>query len=291
MGRQIIGLSRPLQLFFAVLTFSLGAGIARYLGHPVRPAVFGLGLLAVLFLQGGAALLVGYFRLPWTPLAQDETPREREKFRLLLLQVSYAALAISAVSLLALLLAGHLSAPAGAIFILAFLVLMAYALPPLRLSGSGYGELLLAFHLATLLPALSFVLQAGGFHRLLSLIAFPLTLLAVAWLLVLNFPTFASDQKHARWTLLIRLTWQRAVPIHHLLVLPAFLLLSAAPFFGLAWRLVWPVFLVLPIAVYQVVWLQRIANGGRTHWTFLTVLAAATFGLTAYLLAATFWMR
>jgi 1,4-dihydroxy-2-naphthoate octaprenyltransferase len=138
---------------------------------------------------------------------------------------------------------------------------------------------------------LAFLLQYDQLHRLLSFTTFPLTLLALAYLLVGNFPTFATDQKLGRHTLLTRLTWQRAVPIHHFLVLTAFLLFAVAPFLEYPWGLVWPVFLALPFAAIQMIWLQRISNGGRTLWNFLTALASATFGLTAYLLALTFWIR
>ncbi|HEY5269356.1 MAG TPA: hypothetical protein VII97_03410, partial [Anaerolineales bacterium] len=267
------------------------AGIAHYLGQPIRTASFGLGLLAVLALLGAASILAEYFRLPLMPLAQSETPRQRERFRVTLLQVSYAALTFSVVAILTLLLTRSLNLSADILLILAFIFLIAYAVPPMRLSGAGYGELVLAVYLGTLLPALAFLLQYGQFHRLLSFTTFPLTLLALAYLLVCNFPTFATDQKLGRHTLLTRLTWQRAVPIHHFLVLSAFLLFAAAPFLEYPWGLVWPVFLNLPFAVIQMIWLQRIANGGRTLWRFLTALASATFGLTVYLLALTFWIR
>jgi len=174
---------------------------------------------------------------------------------------------------------------------LTFLILLAYAVPPLRLSDSGFGELILAIALGTLFPTVAFLLQYGQLQRLLSITSMPLTLLALAFLLVCNFPTFATDLKLGRHTLLTRLTWQKAVPIHHLLVLIAFLLLAAAPFIGTPWGLVWPAFLALPFAATQMIWLQSIANGGRTFWNFLTGLASATFGLTVYLLALTFWIR
>ena len=288
---KILKLSRPIPLLLAALTYTLGAGIARYLGQPVHLASFGLGLLAILALLGAASLFAEYFRLALTPLAEGETFRQRERFRVTLLQVSYAALTLFAVAILTLLLTHSLDLPAGILFVLALLFLIAYAVPPMRLSETGYGELVLAVTLGTLLPALAFLLQYGQLHRLLSVTAFPLTLLALAYLLVCNFPTFATDQKLGRRTLLTRLTWQRAVPIHHFLVLAAFLLFAAAPFLEYPWGLVWPVFLVLPFAAIQVIWLQRIANGGRTLWSFLTALATATFGLTAYLLALTFWIR
>jgi O-antigen/teichoic acid export membrane protein len=75
------------------------------------------------------------------------------------------------------------------------------------------------------------------------------------------------------------------------MVLVSFILFAGAPLLGYPWSLVWPVFLAFPFAIIQIYWLQRIANGGRTLWNFLTSLSAATFGLTAYLLALTYWIR
>ena len=291
MFKPFAKLSHPIHLILAALTYILGAGIARYLGQPINVAAFLLGLLTSLSLLVAAFFFAEYFRLPLALLEPEETPRQRREFRGRLLLVSYAALSLPALIGLALLLTHVLNVLAGSLLILAFLLLLAYAIPPLRLSESGFGEFLIASYIAILLPALAFLLQAETLHRLVSLVTFPLLLLAIAWLLVLDFPTFAADQRVGRYTLLTRLTWQRAIPLHHLLVLAAFLLFAAAPFFGVPWALVWPVFLALPFVIFQVVWLQRIALGGRTLWNFITALAATTFGLTIYLLASTFWIR
>jgi 1,4-dihydroxy-2-naphthoate octaprenyltransferase len=273
------------------MTYSLGAGIAHYLGKPVRIASFGIGGLAVLALLGAAFLFTEYFSLPLRSLEQDETPRQRENFRVTLLEVAYAALTLSAIAFLTLFLNKSLNLSADILIVLALLFLITYAIPPLRLSETGYGELVLAVTLGTLIPALAFLLQYGQLHRLLPFTTFPLTLLALSYLLVNNFPTYATDQKLGRHTLLTRITWQRAVPVHHFMVLAAFLLFAAAPFLEYPWSLVWPVFLASPFAAVQIIWLQSIANGGRTLWKFLIALAAGTFGLTAYLLALTYWIR
>ncbi|MBI4732900.1 MAG: UbiA family prenyltransferase [Chloroflexi bacterium] len=288
---SILRISRPLYLLIAALTYILGAGIARYLGAVIQWPALLLGLLAILSLLTASSLLAEYFRLPFIPLAPDETPRLRERGRMRLLQVSYAALTLSGAAVVTLLLVEALGPSAAILLALAALLLVAYAVPPLRLSEAGYGELALSIFLATLLPAFSFLLQANEFHRLLPLTAFPLTLLAIAWLLASNFSTFAADQKQGRRSLLIRLTWQRAVPLHHILVLTAFLLFASAPFFGVSWGLIWPVFLALPFALWQIYWLQRIASGGKPVWKFFTLLVPAVFGLTVYLLALSFWLR
>jgi 1,4-dihydroxy-2-naphthoate octaprenyltransferase len=291
MVKSIFKLTNPILLLLISLAYTLGAGIVHYLGHGIQPASFWLGLLSVLSLLCAGLILAEYFRLPFRPLEQGETYRLRERFRITLLQISYAALSLGGVVILTLILTNLLTASAGILLVLAFIMLMAYAVPPMRLSEKGYGELVLAIFLGSLTPALGFLLQENHFHRLLTYATFPLTLLALTYLLICNFPTFATDQKLGRQTMLTRLTWQRAIPIHHFLVLTAFLLYAVSPFLGIPWRLVGPVFLVLPFAAMQILWLQRIANGRRTLWNFLTAIASATCGLSAYLLALTFWIR
>jgi 1,4-dihydroxy-2-naphthoate octaprenyltransferase len=289
--RTFIKLARPLQLLLAALTYSLGAGISRYLGHPIHVASFGLGLLAILSIEAAAFWLVEYFQLPLTPLAKDETPRHREALRTGLFQSAAALLTVAGAIIVTLLLARLLPLLAGILMGLILVFFIAYAVPPMCLSEAGYGELAMAVALGTLFPALAFLLQYGEFHRLLTFTTFPLTLLALAYLLVNDFPTFATDLKFGRHTLLTRLTWQYAIPAHHLLILASFLFFATAPLLGFPWGLIWPVFLALPFAAFQIIWLQRIALGGRTLWKFLTALGVATFGLTAYLLAFTFWIR
>jgi 1,4-dihydroxy-2-naphthoate octaprenyltransferase len=161
----------------------------------------------------------------------------------------------------------------------------------MHLAENGYGELVQAGALGTLFPALAFLLQFGEFHRLLTFVTFPITLLAIAYLLVNDFPTFASDQKFRHHTLLTRLTWQVAIPIHHTLVLLSFLFFATAPLLGIPERIIYPVFFALPFALLEIIWLQRIALGGRTLWKFIIPLAVTVFGLSVYLLALSFWIH
>jgi 1,4-dihydroxy-2-naphthoate octaprenyltransferase len=291
MFKSILTLLRPITLFLAALTYSLGAGIAHYLGHKVSAAVFGLGLLAVLTLLSASFLFTEYFRFSLVPLAQNETFRQREHLRVLLLQVSFAELTLSVVAILTLLLVNSLNLSAGVFLAITLVLVIVYAIPPMRLAEIGYGEIVLAVIIGTLLPAIAFLLQFGQVHRLVSFTTFPLTLLALAYLLVGNFPTYATDQKIGRHTLLTRLTWQRAVPIHHCLILIAFLFFALTPLLQFPWSLVWPVFLDLPFMVIQIIWLQRIADGGPTFWNLLSPIASASFGLAVYLLAMTYWIR
>ena len=86
------------------------------------------------------------------------------------------------------------------------------------------------------------------------------------------------------------LSWQQAVPLHNLLLIAAYFFLACLPFFGVSFGLVWPALLTLPLAAYQLFALRNIAEGARPLWTLFNVMALAIFGLTAYLMALTFWL-
>ncbi len=288
---NLLRLSRPLNIVFAMLTYVLGAGIARYLGINHNLVVFWLGLGGISLAQLSMGLLAEAHRPVQQPSDNNEHRAERVNLRNEALIVSVSALAAIAVIAILLVLQGALSPVVMLFSGLSLVAVLVYAVPPLRLVDAGLGEFTLAVHIAMIAPALGFVLQAGEYHRLVAIISFPLTLLALAYFLILDFPTFAVDEKFDRRTLLRGMGWQRAVPLHHGLILGAYALLASALFFGLAWGLVWPALLTLPFAILQIFWLQNISQGAKPIWSLLTVNALAVFGLTAYLLTFAFWLR
>jgi 1,4-dihydroxy-2-naphthoate octaprenyltransferase len=287
MVKLILKLLHPIDIFLEVLTYSIGTGIAKYLGYQVNIVIFWMGMLAIITLFAVVSLLDEYFRFPIIGV----TDRDQKRFKFTILLVSYAILAISAVCFLIIGIRFHYSISSLVLILNSIFLLLACALPPFRFSKSGFGELIMAIFLGTVLPIFSFQLQTGEFHRLLSFVTFPLTLLALAYLLIRNFSTFATDLKSGYHTLVHRLTWQWAVPIHHILILVAFLIFAIGPLVDIPWSLIWPVFLVLPFGVIQIIWLQRIVSGANPVWKLAIYISAATFGLTSYLLSLTFWTR
>jgi 1,4-dihydroxy-2-naphthoate octaprenyltransferase len=285
-----MSLIRPLHLFFASLTYALGLAIADYLGVTISPIVLALGLGWTLLAQTSMNLLAEVFRPANEPL-NGLFGAERVYLRDRLLFISIGLLGLAAGCAYILFLAGRVHGPALILLALSLLIVFAYAVPPLKLVRRGFGELLLAAHIGYVVPSLGFVLQASDFHRLLPILALPVTALALAYFLVLDFPAFAGDIKYERLTLLTRLTWQRAVPLHHGLILLAFLLFALAPLLGVSIALLWPAFLALPFAVFQMILLHNISLGARPLWKPLTINAAALFALTVYLLAFSLFLR
>lgn len=286
--RTLLRLSRPLHLLLAALTYSLGAGIANYLGNIYRPDAFWLGLTGVILAQASMNLLSEVFRLDAEPLTENETRRERSVLRNNALYVSVAALAANAVFAFILFNNQHLSIAAFSFLLLSLGFILAYSLPPFR--NRGFGEFLLAAHLAYIIPSLAYLLQADETHRFL-VVSIPLTFLAFAYFIIMDFPVFASDRKYNRTTFLTRLGWERVIPIHHVFVLFAYIFFAISPALGLSLSLIWPAFLTLPFALFQIFLLRNLALGAPANWTLLTATALAVFGLTAYFLTLTFWLR
>ena len=285
-----MSLLRPLHLLLAALTYAFGASIADYLGKPFLVAPFWLGLLMVLIAQTIMSLLPEVFRLDAEPLLENETRSKRQILRNNLLYTSLACIVIFALTIY-ILFANNTLPPFTFYFLLLSLaIVFTYSIHPFRLVNRGAGEFLLAVHLAYVIPSIAFTLQADETHRFLAL-TIPLTCLAFAYFIVRNFQSFAQDQKYTRVTFLTRLGWERAMPLHHLFVLFAYLFFAMSPLFGLSLLLIGPVFLTLPFALFQIYLLRNISLGVKPNWTLLHATALAVFGLTAYFLTLTFWLR
>ncbi len=286
----MLKLIRPLHLLLAALTYSLGASIADYLGNVFHAGPFWLGMVGVLLAQLTMSILPEIFRLDVEPLAENETRTQRQLLRNNLLYVSLASLASLGLIFYALFANKQLPAPSFLFLGLSLAIILVYSIPPFRFINRGFGELLLAIHLAYVFPSIAFILQSGGTHRFLA-ITIPLTFLAFSYFLVMNFQTFAQDQKFRRVTFLTRLGWERVVPLHHIFVIFAYIFFLAMPTFGLSLTLIWSAFLTLPFAIYQIIQLRNIALGLPPNWMILHATALAVFGLTTYFLTLTFWIR
>jgi 1,4-dihydroxy-2-naphthoate octaprenyltransferase len=288
---RIFKLARPIYLLLAALTYVLGGSIPAYLGKPFQVTTFWLGLVITVLAQFAMNLLAEVFRPHNEPFVENETPAEKESLRSNALYLSIAALATCAVLAYILFSNGQLPLLVFYLLLISLFIILAYSIPPLRLLNHGFGELALATHLAYVIPSVGFLLRAEESHRLLIFVITPLTALALAYFLVLNFPSFSSDQKYHRATMLRRLTWQRAVPLHHSLIVFAYAFLAVGPLLGFSFNLIWPAFLTLPFAIFQMIQLRAVALGNTPNWTLLTSTALAVFGLTTYFLTLTFWLR
>ena len=288
LASEILRISHPWLLLVTFLLYALGAGIARYLGGTVRWDVYLGGQAAVLLLLLSSYFLREFYSLPLVSAFERAVPMPVLSRNTLLI-VMATTLTAGAVLTVMLFTAGAMK-PAGFVFVaLAFLLALAYAMPPFNLAASGYGELVMAILVANLVPGLAFLLQVGAFHRLLPLLTFPLTFLYLAAALATQLETFGGDAQRDRRTLLVRLGWQRGMSLHNILILLGFFALGSAALVGLPWSLTWPGLLGLVVGVFQIAQMLTIANGAKPRWGLLRITAASTFALTAYFLAFALW--
>lgn len=279
--------------------YALGVGIARYLGMGIDWGVYFLGQFWVTTLQLAGQYLNEYFdapqdnqntnRTPFTggsgALGPDGLPRRTA------LIAAAGCLAVTA-SLTVLLLSTASIAP-GTLLIMAIGLLgaLTYSVPPVRLSSTGYGELVTSFLVANLVPAFAFLLQSGDLHRLLAMATFPLTMLHLAMMLAFEFPDYATDIRLGKRTLLVRMGWQRAVLLHNMLILFAYVTLGLAVILGLPFFIALPSLLTFPLGFLQIWQMRRIADGAKPNWTALALTGIALFTVVAYLLTFAFWTR
>jgi 1,4-dihydroxy-2-naphthoate octaprenyltransferase len=297
--RLFIQLSRPMNILSAILLYLLGMGIAHYLSGQINWNSGFIGLTWIVIILLGTQYLNEYF----DPIVMYDNPLwKHTPFsgvsgaigagrlpRQVALWAGLTCLTIAA-SLTVLIIQIHgLSLVGILIFGLILLGELLYALPPFRLVSSGYGEVIMSIIVGGLIPALAFLLQGHDFHHILVMVAFPLTTLHIGMLLALEFPDYASDLKQGIKPILIRIGWQRGMIIHNIMILGSFVILGLAFVFGLPLRVGWPVFFVLPIGLFQIWMMNRIADGAKPNWNLLALVAASTFGLTAYILTFAFW--
>jgi 1,4-dihydroxy-2-naphthoate octaprenyltransferase len=282
--RWFLQLVRPLHLLLAALTYTFGLGVAKYLGNPFHSGSLLLGLLIVVLGQAGMSLMSEAFRPVEDPPLGNLNRFEWARLRISLLYLAISFLGTAAGLAYLLFLNDLLPSAAMSFLLLSLVIIAAGTVPPLRLVDRGFGELLTAAHLAYIVPSIAFLLQAGLYHRLLFF-------LAIAYFLVLDFSSFAGDQKYRRATFLRLISWERAVPLHHSLVAASYVLFLIASLLGPSLELLWPAFLTMPFAALQINQLRRISLGEKPNWVLLNSTALGVFGLTAYFLTLTFWLN
>lgn len=288
--RALLLQSQPTLLLHGVLLYGLGAAIARYLGFTVRPLPYLAGQVIVLSLQIGAHYLTEFYAIPGQGIDRKDnrgsdpeaegpvTPPARW-----LLYIAVAAFSIAAVTASLLLAGGALPFPAAVIAAVGSVAAVGYAVPPLRLETSGYGELLAAFCTAVLIPTFSFSLLTAETHRLLPLTAAPLAGFTFAALLAHQLPNYGDDVRHDRGRLMVRLGWRRALSVHDGAVILGLLLQVALLLLGFPRRVAWGGLLGIPLAAALIWYLRRIRQGAPARWMLLRVSSQGLAGLMTYL--------
>lgn len=289
--RKLISKIHPLYVFYGLLSYGMGLGLAKYMGVTLIIFPQFVGGLIIMLLMLVSDFLTEYFRPVTNKEIAEGGLKDYEKFRSLLLNITISLLGIAIFFIYMLFQDGYLSYQAGFFFLIFLLLTLMNAIPPFRLIDRGIFELSMAIQVGSLAPSIGFLLQYISFHRIIASFTFPLVLLGLACFLANNFPAYSQDVKNERRSLLVVLSWQRAIPLHHVMLVIAYLLFLFSMLWGIPPKLVWPVFLTLPIAIFQSFLLRNLGEGSKPNWQLLTIVSSSTLGFTIYLLTLTFWIR
>lgn len=290
--RLFIRLSRPLFLLGPALLFGLGAAIASYLGHTLDLGIYLFGQAITTFIQLMVQYLNEYYdanadrehpaRTPFSGgsgvLGEDGLPHQTALYAAIVCVVIVSILVSTA------LVRGAVPILAWLILLIAFVGAFFYSVPPVRLLTSGYGELTTSVLVAALVPTFSFALQTGELHRLLVMSTTPLVALHFAMMLVFELPDYASDVKHNKRTLMVRLGWAPAMRLHDIAIIFAMVSFAFTFASGLPRRVGLGAIIALPLAIAQVWQMERIRRGFPVRWRTLTLGAVGLFALTVYLI-------
>ncbi len=229
----------------------------------------------------------GYYALLFLPVNRKRTNLQTKRIHESgLLLVIFTFLAIGAVLTVILFAREKMNLPALVIIGMALLLVFFDAIPPFGLASRGYGEVTRAVIIANLIPALGLTLQSPSFLPFLMKLVFPLTLLILAIELAISLEGYGQDLSTGRLTLMVRIGWERGIPLHNILILAFYLLIGVAVLTGLPWSL-------LACFTDPAGWVNHLANaatGWVPRWKLLRYTAVGLLVVILYLYMFGLWI-
>jgi 1,4-dihydroxy-2-naphthoate octaprenyltransferase len=299
---HFIRLGRPLFLIGGFVFHALGVSIALYDGATLNLPALIWGQVAITSIQ-----LMTHYSNDYFDLAADRANPNPTRWaggsRVLaegLLPPRVALVAAVVLALIALLAAIHLGVNIQSgrwtipLLFLALVLAWEYSGPPLRLHARGLGEVTVAFLVPMLTTVVGCYLQTGLFTiQLIGLLfaaTFPLALLQVAIILLIDIIDAAGDEQVRKRTLVVRVGAPEAVKIYLIVLILAYVTFALSGITGrLPLLVIGAAFLSLPLAVWQ---LRRMARGdwrnpaawdSLAYWTIGLLMATAMLETAAFL--------
>jgi 1,4-dihydroxy-2-naphthoate polyprenyltransferase len=296
---QVIRLGRPHFLVGGFLLHGLGVAMAVYSGAVVDWGAVLWGQVAITAIQLMTHYSNDYFDVAADRANKTPTPWSGGS-RVLVGEVVrpavalWAALLLTGVALVAIVVLGLVVRPGWATFALLLLALVmawAYSAPPIQLHSRGVGELSVALLVSGLTPLVGFYLQNGRLARLPLLAVLPLACLQFAMLLAIEFPDAAGDAAVGKRTLVVRWGASWAARLYILVLGAVYGLLPLLVAAGLPLLAAGAVCLPLPLAVWQGWRVWRGTWREPAQWSSLAFVSIALLmGTTAAELAAFVWL-
>jgi 1,4-dihydroxy-2-naphthoate octaprenyltransferase len=258
--KAFVQLTRPMFLGGAVVLYLLGAALAWTQGVVVDWLRLLLGQLLVTSIQltthyaneyydYDVDAAIGSARTPFSGGSGVLVSGQLD--RSVALHATHLCLALA---LIMIVVCGLLSPLMWIVGTLGLLGGYFYSAPPLKLEGSGWGELNTAILTAMLVPLTGYVMQENQLDPIVLIVCAPFVLIYLAMILTFEFPDYPADKAIGKCTITVRIGLLRAAWLHNGLLIGGLILMFATSPSNL---LLW---LVVPLAVWQiagVVWRSR----------------------------------
>lgn len=287
--KEIIQCIKLKSIFLSVISYAIGSGFVSYIGVPLKPQLFWLGLIIVVLFSICTDILTSFFKTKRIGIGINIRELMLFKNSLLILSLSLLTLGtILTVQIYSMVNAGiTLWIVLGSFFV----ILILSAIPPFLFNEKGFGDLLITIKIVALTPSFASLIQINELHRTLFLITFPAFFLVLAYFLAQSLENFFQDVKTQNHTFMTNLGWKLGMKIHNYFLLFTFVLYGLASILGLSGILALPALLSLPIAGIQFWEMWRIGEGYKPRWKLLKISSLGSISVLAYFLLFIFWLR
>jgi 1,4-dihydroxy-2-naphthoate polyprenyltransferase len=290
-ARAFIILTRPFFLLGGFMLYLLGVSIALSGGVMFNPANYLLGQILVTSVQ----LMVHYTNEYYDYEIDRAVSSSRTWFSggsgALVAGVLSPRVALGAAQVwggisLAFLVVVAFQMPVLALLgLLGMLSAWFYSAPPLRLVNRGWGEVTASMVTAFCVPFAGLTFQTGTIILLpiFFMVCVPLVIIHISMMVAFEFPDIKVDAAFGKRTLSVRLGLGRAAWLHNGLIGSAFVLYGLFAWLGYTGAAGRYVFLVLPLALWQMFRIRWQVRHPEAGFQWLTIGAVSLFGLTAIL--------
>jgi 1,4-dihydroxy-2-naphthoate octaprenyltransferase len=143
-----------------------------------------------------------------------------------------------------------------------------YSAPPFKLEAWGLGEAMVTLVLNTLVPLLGYCLQSGGLQpNKLLLVLIPLGIIEYIRMMVMNMADREGDAKTWKKTLVVRIGIEKAVKVHGIGMVAAYLSLIPLYLVGVPVIVLVAIACLAPMGLRYALRLQRNGwNDKKTMW-------------------------
>lgn len=284
-----IRLTRPFFLLGGVMLYLLGVSIALSAGAVFNPAHFLAGQILVTSVQ----LTVHYANEYYDREVDRAETSNRTLFSggsgvlpsgiLSPLVALRAAQVWAGISLVFLVVVAIQMPVLGLLGVLVMLAAWFYSAPPLGLVNRGWGELTASIISALCVPFAGLALQTGPnfLSPIFFIVCLPLVLIHISMLIAFEFPDLEADAAFGKRTLTVHLGLGRAAWLHDGLIGGVFILYGVFARLGYTGAAGRYVFLVLPLALWQMIRIRWYVRHPKASYHWLTMGAVSLFGFTA----------